>query len=77
MLYFNNENTGTIVGAGGKILYTTTGGINSLSQISSEVPERFELMQNYPNPFNPYTIINKVSETLSNPWFVIKRKKHE
>ena len=30
----------------------------SVSQISSEVPERFNLKQNYPNPFNPSTKIN-------------------
>ena len=28
-----------------------------LTQITSEVPERFELYQNYPNPFNPVTKI--------------------
>jgi hypothetical protein len=28
-----------------------------IRKISSEIPERFELMQNYPNPFNPVTKI--------------------
>jgi hypothetical protein len=32
--------------------------IVSVQNISSEVPESFELSQNYPNPFNPKTIIN-------------------
>jgi hypothetical protein len=29
--------------------------INSVNQVSSEVPESFSLSQNYPNPFNPNT----------------------
>ena len=28
-----------------------------IQQISSEVPQKFELHQNYPNPFNPSTMI--------------------
>jgi hypothetical protein len=28
-----------------------------IKQISSQVPQQFELSQNYPNPFNPQTII--------------------
>jgi hypothetical protein len=28
-----------------------------IQQISSEVPQNFEIMQNYPNPFNPKTTI--------------------
>lgn len=35
--------------------YTLTTGV---SQIGTEVPERFALKQNYPNPFNPVTRIN-------------------
>lgn len=32
-------------------------GVTGLSQISSGIPEEFELSQNYPNPFNPQTRI--------------------
>ncbi|MBS1493469.1 MAG: immune inhibitor A [Bacteroidetes bacterium] len=35
--------------------YTVTTGV---SQIGTEVPDRFSLKQNYPNPFNPVTKIN-------------------
>ena len=31
--------------------------ITSSEQISTELPDRFELYQNYPNPFNPSTTI--------------------
>ncbi len=31
---------------------------NSISNVSSNVPDNFILYQNYPNPFNPKTIIN-------------------
>lgn len=31
---------------------------NSLKEIGTEVPSRYELSQNYPNPFNPSTVIN-------------------
>lgn len=47
---------GVIVGGGGTILYTTTGGDPiGIEPISSQVPAEFELGQNYPNPFNPTT----------------------
>jgi outer membrane protein assembly factor BamB len=36
------------------IIDTTT----SIRQISSTIPDKFELKQNYPNPFNPTTLIN-------------------
>jgi Secretion system C-terminal sorting domain len=41
------------------VVKTTNGGGNivSVNNISSEVPEKFELYQNYPNPFNPSTNI--------------------
>jgi len=35
--------------------YTVTTGV---TQISTEIPDRFSLAQNYPNPFNPTTKIN-------------------
>ncbi|HMQ77970.1 MAG TPA: T9SS type A sorting domain-containing protein [Ignavibacteria bacterium] len=31
--------------------------VNSVSQISSQIPRDYELLQNYPNPFNPVTNI--------------------
>lgn len=47
---------GVIVGGGGTILYTTTGGDPiGIEPISSIVPDRSSLSQNYPNPFNPTT----------------------
>jgi hypothetical protein len=39
-------------------LVRVTGLATGVSQISSEVPERYSLSQNYPNPFNPTTTIN-------------------
>lgn len=46
-------------GGFGTIFHTKTGGdtIVNISQISSTVPENFQLNQNYPNPFNPVTNI--------------------
>lgn len=41
----------------GKILFTETGGLVSIEQLSSEISSDFELFQNYPNPFNPKTKI--------------------
>ena len=37
--------------------YTLAGGSISIEQISTVVPDAFELGQNYPNPFNPSTTI--------------------
>lgn len=54
---FVDANTGWITGGFGTILKTTTGGNVFISQISTEIPERFSLHQNYPNPFNPSTNI--------------------
>jgi hypothetical protein len=34
-----------------------TGGIIGINNISSEIPDNYNLSQNYPNPFNPNTII--------------------
>ncbi|MBL7129205.1 MAG: T9SS type A sorting domain-containing protein, partial [Ignavibacteria bacterium] len=61
---FTDANTGTAVGEYGIILRTTNGGVSFISQIRSEIPDRFSLHQNYPNPFNSQTTIE----------FDIKRK---
>jgi hypothetical protein len=39
-----------------KTFYENNFPIN-VNQVSSNIPDKFELMQNYPNPFNPNTII--------------------
>jgi photosystem II stability/assembly factor-like uncharacterized protein len=56
-LYFINATTGFVGGNHGYIFKTTNGGSVFVSNISSEVPEKFSLGQNYPNPFNPTTKI--------------------
>lgn len=62
---FINENTGWLTTNTNKLFKTTDGGTVFVTQISSNVPEIFELNQNYPNPFNPTTTINyKVKETV-------------
>ena len=58
-IYFTNSSTGWAVGTQETILKTTDGGsVVDISQLSSNIPENFQLKQNYPNPFNPNTIIN-------------------
>ncbi len=57
-VYFVNDLTGWAVGENGVIVKTTTGGITSVNNVGSEIPDRYYLSQNYPNPFNPRTIIN-------------------
>jgi len=42
---------------GDGLIYTTNGGITSISSISTEVPSEYTIFQNYPNPFNPNTKI--------------------
>ncbi|NOS84167.1 MAG: T9SS type A sorting domain-containing protein, partial [Ignavibacteria bacterium] len=37
------------------VLYGDTSTLVGINQLSTELPERFELYQNYPNPFNPVT----------------------
>jgi photosystem II stability/assembly factor-like uncharacterized protein len=54
---FTNASTGFISTWSGKILKTTNGGVTAITQLGTEIPERFELKQNYPNPFNPVTNI--------------------
>ncbi|MBP9096877.1 MAG: T9SS type A sorting domain-containing protein [Ignavibacteria bacterium] len=45
-------------GNAGRIWHTTTGGISFVNNISSFIPDNFELFQNYPNPFNGQTKIS-------------------
>lgn len=58
-IYALNDSVVWMCGAGGTIIHTTNGGdtITSINQISTNIPESFELKQNYPNPFNPTTNI--------------------
>ena len=55
---FPATDTGYVVGNGGVILKTVTGGTTNITQVSNEIPDGFVLFQNYPNPFNPTTSIN-------------------
>ncbi|MDD5360918.1 MAG: T9SS type A sorting domain-containing protein [Ignavibacteria bacterium] len=57
-LHFLNNNTGFAAGSSGRIFKTTNGGSVFVSNISGEVPDKFDLGQNYPNPFNQSSIIN-------------------
>ena len=54
---FANQQLGWILGDGGRILNTTTGGISFIEEIELKQPSNFYLTQNYPNPFNPVTKI--------------------
>ena len=54
---FTDPNHGTVVGAFGIILHTTTGGVTAVKNTPTQEPKLFVLEQNYPNPFNPTTII--------------------
>jgi photosystem II stability/assembly factor-like uncharacterized protein len=56
-VFFVNKDTGWVCGKNGLILKTTTGGITSVNNIKSKLPDKFALFQNYPNPFNPVTKI--------------------
>ncbi len=61
-----NDSVAWLCGAGGKLLHTTNGGdtITAIKQISTILPDDFQLYQNYPNPFNSSSIIKfKVKET--------------
>ncbi|MBK8983338.1 MAG: T9SS type A sorting domain-containing protein [Ignavibacteria bacterium] len=44
-------------GNAGRIWHTTNGGMSFINNISTTIPDDFELFQNYPNPFNNKTII--------------------
>ncbi len=55
---FTDANHGTVVGAFGIILHTTTGGITAVKNSPAQVSDEFSLEQNYPNPFNPGTVIS-------------------
>jgi len=55
---FVNSQTGFVSGYNGLIYKTTNGGSVFVANISSEVPDKFELGQNYPNPFNQFSILN-------------------
>ncbi|MFZ1321991.1 MAG: T9SS type A sorting domain-containing protein, partial [Ignavibacteria bacterium] len=55
-IYAYNDSIVWVVG-NGKILFTESGGMVNIEQLSSDIPNDFELYQNYPNPFNPKTKI--------------------
>lgn len=55
------DNSGNAIIASSRmqgIMLTKYANATSIKQISSEIPESFNLGQNYPNPFNPVTVIN-------------------
>ncbi|MBI3193810.1 MAG: T9SS type A sorting domain-containing protein [Ignavibacteriae bacterium] len=78
-VYFVNSDTGWVVGSGGIILKTVTGGEVPTDVIENEsMPVQTYLSQNYPNPFNPSTVISyqlKVKSVVSlNVFNVLGRK---
>jgi photosystem II stability/assembly factor-like uncharacterized protein len=56
-IFFSDAHTGTVVGDGGTIYRTVTGGVVGVHHVTADIPKRFLLLQNYPNPFNPSTTI--------------------
>jgi len=55
-VYFSDENNGLIVGQGGVILKTATGGITGFEE--TELISRNSIFDIYPNPFANYVTIN-------------------
>jgi hypothetical protein len=64
--FFLNPEVGFVGGTNGKVFKTTTGGVIGINQISTEIPNEFDLEQNYPNPFNPTTNIKFAIPKLAN-----------
>lgn len=57
-IFFTDDYHGYVIGAGGTILKTNTGGVTGIEIIKNEIlPDDYSLLQNYPNPFNPTTTI--------------------
>ena len=56
---FADSSNGIVVGANGKILKTTSGGVTFIeeNEIEEQTPQNYLISQNYPNPFNPVTKI--------------------
>jgi photosystem II stability/assembly factor-like uncharacterized protein len=56
-IFFIDQNNGWLIGDGGCIAHTTTGGNVTSVEDETEISDQFTLHQNYPNPFNPSTKI--------------------
>ncbi len=59
-VYFPDTQNGWIVGGGGVIMHTSTGGTIDVRDASAGKAGSFALAQNYPNPFNPTTVIDYI-----------------
>ena len=70
-IYFINELTGWTVGTNGTILKTITGGLTSVKQMSTLIPDKNALLQNYPNPFNPTSKIKMQIAKSSNVRLIV------
>jgi photosystem II stability/assembly factor-like uncharacterized protein len=56
--WFYNDSIGWVVGGGGRILHTTTGGqYVGVQNLYTELPHEHNLKNIFPNPFNPLTTI--------------------